>query len=90
MKSLRRRLVVILLVLTVFTWLVTVAVTGLNAQQLLRDQIDQQLIEYMDGTHQSIVTKIRDEKAISDENKVDLDKALKDFIDTHPALSETE
>ena len=48
MKSLRRRLVVILLVLTVFTWLVTVAVTGLNAQQLLRDQIDQQLIEYMD------------------------------------------
>ena len=54
--SLRRRLVLILLALTLGTWLVSVIVTALLARQLIDRQIDRQLTHYMDMAHHSTGT----------------------------------
>lgn len=54
--SLRRRLVWILLALTLGTWLVSVIATALLARQLIDRQIDRQLSHYMDMAHHSTKT----------------------------------
>ena len=52
--SLRRRLILILLGLTLTTWLVSVVLTAVFAQKILHQQIERQLIQYMDMARQSV------------------------------------
>jgi len=52
--SLRRRLILILLALTLVTWLVAVVITALLAQQLIVRQVERQLIQYMDMAQHSV------------------------------------
>lgn len=52
--SLRRRLVLILLALTLVTWMVSVALTAIFSRYSLLQQIDRQLSQYMDITEQTI------------------------------------
>ena len=54
--SLRRRLVLILLALSLVTWLISVIVTALLARQLIDNQIDRQLAHYMDMAHHTLGT----------------------------------
>ncbi len=65
MQSLRRRLAVILLGLTLFSWLIAVLVTGFNAHYLLRHQLDQQLTEYMDVSMFTYIAILEDEAIAS-------------------------
>lgn len=51
--SLRRNLVLLLLVLTLVTWLLAVLITGLISRQLIVQQVENQLLQYMDMTHHS-------------------------------------
>lgn len=59
--SLRRRLIVILLGLTLFSWFISVVVTAINAHYLIRAQIDQQLVEYMDMSQFTMNLILEDE-----------------------------
>jgi len=52
--SLRRRLILILLALTLVTWLVAVVITALLAQQLIVRQVERQLVQYMDMAQHSV------------------------------------
>jgi len=52
--SLRRRLILILLALTMVTWLVAVVITALLAQQLIVRQVERQLNQYMDMAQHSV------------------------------------
>ena len=52
-NSLRRRLVLILLALTLVTWLVSVVLTAFLSQRSLLSQIDRQLSHYMDIAEQT-------------------------------------
>lgn len=54
--SLRRRLVLILLALSMATWLIAVIVTALLARQLIDAQVDRQLTQYMDMAHHTLGT----------------------------------
>jgi signal transduction histidine kinase len=52
--SLHRRVILILLALTLVTWLVSVVLTAALARQMLLRQIERQLIQSMDMAHQSV------------------------------------
>jgi len=52
--SLHRRLILILLALTLATWLVAVVITALLAQQLIVRQVERQLVQYMDMAQHSV------------------------------------
>jgi len=58
--SLRRRVVLILLTLTLVAWLVSVLLTAGLARQALSRQIDRQLSHSMDMAHQSVVLIVSD------------------------------
>lgn len=64
MESLHRRLVLILLSLILASWLVSVVITALYAKQTLIQQIDQQLVHYMDVSNHSMGTIYEDPKII--------------------------
>ncbi len=51
LPSLRRNLVLILLTLTLLSWLLAALVTVVLAQQLVVQQVDRQLVQYMDMAH---------------------------------------
>ncbi len=52
--SLRRRLILILLALTLLAWLVMAVITALLAQQLIVRQVERQLNQYMDMAQHSM------------------------------------
>ena len=57
--SLRRRLIITLLSLSLATWLLSVTVTAIYAQQMINQQIDRQLDHYMDMAQYTLQAVLR-------------------------------